>query len=285
MEVSVIIPVYNCESWIEESIRSALHHDCVQEIIVVDDGSTDQTLFIVEQLTKENTKILLYQHPGNINLGRSVSRNLAIGKTSYEWIAFLDADDLFLANRFDGIKEDNNIDGFYGITESLFVEDGPVKLPFEKQTAIQQDVASADLFNFLTCNSEERFSLLTLTVKKSVLLDLGGFDERLEIGEDTDLIWRIAHKYLLSAQKIIVPVAQRRIHPLNSHFSIHHQRNNRYLFYKKWLLTSPQRLCRKAYKRVLNSYLYYHPKKRNSLYMMYLKTNHLLRYHISILFG
>ena len=284
MEVSVIIPVYNCESWIEESIRSALHHVCVKEIIVVDDGSTDQTLFIVEQLTKENTKILLYQHPGGHNQGRSASRNLAISKASYDWIAFLDADDLFLANRFDGILRTENIDGVYGITESLFVEYDN-KQSFEKRTEIQQVVAPEKLFAFLTNNSEERFSILTLIVKKSALLDLGGFDEELEIGEDTDLMWRIAYKYTLCAQKTIHPVSQRRVHQFNSYLSTSPQGNNRYLFYKKWLLTPPHPICYKAFKRVLNSYIYYHPNKEQSLKMFFLKIAHLLRYQMTILLG
>ena len=100
MNISVIIPVYNASGFIKNAVKSAHHFDCVSEIILIEDGSTDSSLEVCEELVYRYDKVSLYSHPNHVNKGAGASRNLGIEKANNKWIAFLDADDIFLENRF-----------------------------------------------------------------------------------------------------------------------------------------------------------------------------------------
>ena len=115
--LSVIIPVYNCERFIEKTIASVIAQPEVTEIIVVNDGSIDGTETLLDQLQKQNSILTIYHHHNKLNKGRSASRNLGIQKATGNYIAFLDADDYFLPNRFANdikvFQENKNCDGIY----------------------------------------------------------------------------------------------------------------------------------------------------------------------------
>ena len=88
---SVVIPLYNKEAFIEDTIKSVLNQTFKDfEILVINDGSTDKSLNIVKQF--ENEKISVHT---NKNSGLSFSRNYGIDKAKANFIAFLDADDLW----------------------------------------------------------------------------------------------------------------------------------------------------------------------------------------------
>ena len=69
MKISVIIPVYNAESFIEKSVKSAAIQKCVKEIILVEDGSNDNTFEKCKDLTKKYKQVRLTTHPNNENRG------------------------------------------------------------------------------------------------------------------------------------------------------------------------------------------------------------------------
>ncbi len=90
MQISVIIPTYNRESLVNEAIDSVLEQTSpANEIIVIDDGSTDSTLFRLEAYQNQ---IKILQQP---NRGISAARNLGIQHAQYDLLAFLDSDDLW----------------------------------------------------------------------------------------------------------------------------------------------------------------------------------------------
>lgn len=89
--VSVIIPVYNGEKFIERAIISVISQNIESKIIVVDDASIDNTAMIVKKLAKQYKQI--YYLRNKINLGVSYSRNLGIRNSNTKYIAYLDADD------------------------------------------------------------------------------------------------------------------------------------------------------------------------------------------------
>lgn len=89
--ISIIIPAYNAQKYIERSVNSCLKQDYLDiEIIIVDDGSKDETLNISRKLQKENSKIRILEKQ---NSGVSAARNLGIQFAKGEYILFLDADD------------------------------------------------------------------------------------------------------------------------------------------------------------------------------------------------
>ena len=98
--ISVIIPVYNSEMYIQKAIESVLEQPEDIEIVIVDDGSTDSSLAICKNMGSKIERIKVFQHPDKKNHGRSASRNLGIENSKGKFIAFLDADDYYLPNRF-----------------------------------------------------------------------------------------------------------------------------------------------------------------------------------------
>lgn len=97
--VSILMPLYNAELWIEESIRSCKEQTYGNwELIVVDDGSTDSSADIVERLASEDHRIRLYRQQ---NAGASAARNEAFRHCSGDYVMYLDADDLMSPNKIE----------------------------------------------------------------------------------------------------------------------------------------------------------------------------------------
>lgn len=94
-KVSVIIPAYNAEKTIERAIKSITGGDSFIEVIVVNDGSTDNTQSIVENLAKEDSRIILINKE---NGGVGAARSVGIKKSTGDYIAFCDSDDWYECN-------------------------------------------------------------------------------------------------------------------------------------------------------------------------------------------
>ncbi len=95
--VSVIIPAFNAATVIERTVRSVIAQSCaVLEILVVDDGSTDETGSVVKRLSADDSRISLLQQE---NRGVSAARNLGIKHARGEYIALLDADDIWFPEK------------------------------------------------------------------------------------------------------------------------------------------------------------------------------------------
>jgi len=102
--VSILIPAYNAEAWIADTIQSALGQTWPEkEIIVVDDGSSDQTLAIAENFRKDGVIVAAQK-----NQGAATARNTAYSKSRGQYIQWLDADDLLapdkIASQFEALK-------------------------------------------------------------------------------------------------------------------------------------------------------------------------------------
>lgn len=94
MKLSIIVPVYNGEKYIREGINALLNQDLAvadYELIVVNDGSTDGTLEILEEIKRKNAHVQLFSQE---NKGLSVTRNVGLEMAKGEYILFVDADDL-----------------------------------------------------------------------------------------------------------------------------------------------------------------------------------------------
>lgn len=117
MKISVIIPVYNAENYVTQAVESALQFDEVYEVILIEDKSPDNALEVCQNLEIKYERVKLFQHSDKGNHGAGASRNLGIEKATGEFIAFLDADDYYLPNRFDAEKklfENQEVDAVYG---------------------------------------------------------------------------------------------------------------------------------------------------------------------------
>ncbi len=97
--ISVIMPAYNTEKYLEESIKSILNQTFTNfEFIIINDGSKDNTKKIIEIYKKKDKRIILLNNPKNLGLQVSLNRGLKLAKGKY--IARMDSDDISLSNRF-----------------------------------------------------------------------------------------------------------------------------------------------------------------------------------------
>ena len=218
--LSVIIPVYNCECFIEKAVASAIEQKQVTEIIVVNDGSTDTTQSILDQLQQQNSILKVFYHQNKANKGRSASRNLGIQKATGDFIAFLDADDYFLPNRFANdfkvFQENKNCDGVYNAVGFHFyraittAEQSQLKL-----NTMTKGIEPEFLFDALISGKYGFFHIDGLTVKKTVFDATGLFNEALVVSEDSDLFWKMALKTRLVGGALEEPLAKRGIHDAN----------------------------------------------------------------------
>ena len=128
-KVSVVMPVYNRERYVRESVESILATAYGNlEIVIVDDGSTDATPRILAELQSRNPGVIrLYDHPGHSNLGFLASVNRGIAELTGEYVCFLDSDDIMLPHRFDTavplLDGDPTLDGVVEVMEILFEDE------------------------------------------------------------------------------------------------------------------------------------------------------------------
>ena len=123
--ISVILPAYNCEKTVEASVRSVLSQTYGKiELIIVDDASSDNTPEICRKLAGNDRRIRIITNPEN--RGRHFSRLNAVKNSNCEWIAFIDADDLWDSVKLEKqleLRDDSGCDIVY--TASAFIdEDG-----------------------------------------------------------------------------------------------------------------------------------------------------------------
>ena len=96
-KTSVIVPVYNTEKYLDECIQSILRQTQKEvEIILVDDGSTDQSYAILEEYSVRHKNIIVLRQK---NMGAGIARNWGIEYANGKYICFMDSDDYYIQNR------------------------------------------------------------------------------------------------------------------------------------------------------------------------------------------
>ena len=225
MEVSVIIPVYNAAAFVRQAAESALAQPETAEVVLVEDGSPDDSLTVCQALAAEYDRVRLFRHPKGANRGASASRNLGIRNSRCPYIAFLDADDFYLPNRFATARAvfeaDPSIDGVYEAI-GTYVED-PTGLarweaigrPADFVTTVSERIAPEQLLEKLLQKKAGYFSPDGLVVKRAVFARTGLFDERLPLFEDTAMMYKLAGVARLAPGSLEQPVAMRRVHAQN----------------------------------------------------------------------
>jgi glycosyltransferase involved in cell wall biosynthesis len=99
--VSVVVPVFNAAPFLEQAVNSALRQPEVGEVVLVDDGSSDDSWLVASALRDAHpARVSLYCHPDRANRGPGESRNLGLRHARCPFVAFLDADDWYLPGYF-----------------------------------------------------------------------------------------------------------------------------------------------------------------------------------------
>jgi len=194
--ISVIIPAYNSEQTIQETIQSVINQTFTDwELIVINDGSTDSTSAIVEAFG--DRRIQLFSYP---NAGASVSRNRGLAKSTGELIAFLDADDLWTADKLQdqlaALQANRQADVAYSWSDCI--DESSNFLRHGGRVTIEGNALPKLLLGDVLENGSNPL------IRRKTLLEIGGFDESLPAGQDWDLYLRLAAKY----QFVTVPRSQ-----------------------------------------------------------------------------
>jgi len=205
--VSVIIPVYNRELLIANTLDSVLNQTYPNlDIIVVNDGSSDKTSEILSAYKNNFSKIITIINQDN--QGQIKARNNGIKKARGEYVAFLDSDDLWLNHKLEKqlpLFNKENIglvfSGNYNINSAGDIIGSE---PFDK-------LITSNIYNDLLV--ENLMAGGSVVIKHKTLVDVGLFDESLEAAENWDLWIRICRKY--DADFIGVPLMKYRIHSGN----------------------------------------------------------------------
>jgi glycosyltransferase involved in cell wall biosynthesis len=170
MKISVVIPNYNHARWLPESIESALNQTLKpHEIIVVDDGSTDNTREVVAQYPVR----YVYQK----NAGLSATRNKGIAESTGDWIALLDADDYWLPQKLELQAAAIRDEEFCYCGTTQFFNDGHTENPEFHDGSRAKAILKHH--NFIDPSS--------VLVRRDVLLQVGGFNVNLPAGEDWEM--------------------------------------------------------------------------------------------------
>jgi len=190
--ISVIIPAYNAEATILETIESVQQQTfCDLEIIVIDDGSSDRTLDLLDTVVDERLKVYSYAHEGV-----SVARNRGIAQATGAYVSFIDADDLWtkdkLSKQLLALQQTEQAGVAYShliyLVESV---DNPENTSFvtgEKPIFTGNIYSDLLLGNFIGNGSN-------ILVRREAIESVGEFDPTLKSCEDWDYFLRLAAKW------------------------------------------------------------------------------------------
>ena len=185
--ISVIIPAYNAEKTIKETIQSVLNQTWQDfELLIINDGSQDATLEVIESI--QDPRIKIFSYP---NAGSSASRNRGIAIAKGEYISFIDADDLWTADKLEAqykaLQENSQAAVAYSWTDHIdesgqFLRSGP-------QQSFTGDVYARLLLEDFIGNGSNPL------IRAQAFAEVGDFDESLAHSEDWDLWLRLAARY------------------------------------------------------------------------------------------
>ncbi|WP_407533726.1 glycosyltransferase family 2 protein [Elizabethkingia miricola] len=186
--ISVVIPMYNSEKTIIQTLESVFSQTYTpSEIIIVNDGSTDNSQTIVEGFIDKNKKIQC-KFINKSNGGVSTARNIGMKNASSDWIALLDSDDEWLPNKLerqiDILAHNPQID-FLGTNRNGEYFHSVFWKKLEHLTKISPKLL---LVKFL-------FVVPTIIFKKEIISNIGYFDESQKYAEEGNYFIRIAQKY------------------------------------------------------------------------------------------
>lgn len=203
--VSVVMPVYNGQKYISESIESILLQVFSDfELIIIDDGSTDNTYSIIEQYAKKDSRIHSYRNSDNLGIAASLNIGLKLARSSL--IARMDADDIAYPHRLTcqyALMQSHPDVAICGSALRVYEQPSNVWRP----PVTHEEISTRLLFECSLCHP-------TIIYRKEIILDrLGGYQAEFNNCEDYELWQRASQLSSIKFANISEPLLSYRIHP------------------------------------------------------------------------
>lgn len=261
--ISVIIPAYNAEKTIQETIESVLNQTHSNlEIIIINDGSQDSTLDIINSI--QDARIKVFSYP---NSGLAASRNRGFHHSVGDYVSFIDADDLWTADKLEAqlkaLQTNSKAAVAYSWTD-LIDESGQFLRSGNHTTANGNVYAQLLLSCFVVSGSNP-------LIRRQAFIEVGGFDESLAASQDFDLYLRLAAQYDYVA--VSSPQVLYRISPNSMSTNVHRHETTSLIVRERAFEQSPEALPQALkrhsianyYKSVLHRFLNAPPSQKRGL--------------------
>lgn len=201
-DLSIIIPVYNCDKYIERCLSNIYRQNLKNfEVIIIDDSSTDNSLKIVQQFCSTHSECSIIRNP--YNKGAGPSRNVGLKVATGKYIIFLDADDYWKMYTISEFI--NQIDDFDLLVGGFWITENNVILDKKNEDEKILDCAEY-ITNMLIPSTQYLYSVLwnKLFLRRIIIENKISFESNITVCED----WPFMLKYLASCRKIkIIPYA------------------------------------------------------------------------------
>jgi len=186
--VSIIIPTYNRAHIIEKAIKSVLNQTYEYfELLIVDDGSKDDTIAVVEAIDDDRIRVLSYGE----NRGQAFARNYGVQNSKYDLIAFQDSDDEWHSDKLEKqMKALANASPEVGMIYTKYHDDDGTIFP---QDWVPMEQRSGRMLPYLLRGN--MIGTPTMLIKKECFLAAGGFNNDLRCVEDYEFVLRFADMY------------------------------------------------------------------------------------------
>ena len=183
--VSIVVPLYNKATSVEATLSSVLSQSMSDvEVIVVDDGSTDTGPQIVATFTDKRLRLFQQQ-----NAGVSAARNAGVHASRADWIAFIDADDVWDSNHLEILLRASRCDGVIVAFSNVRLQRRPERPAIRRSIPAQK---IDDYFAFALSSGGYPISSSSVLVRRDRLLECGLFKVGQTMGEDIDMWCRLA---------------------------------------------------------------------------------------------
>jgi glycosyltransferase involved in cell wall biosynthesis len=233
--VSAIIPNYNYGQYLREAVDSVLAQTYPKiEIIVVDDGSKDESRKIIKSYGKKIKAI--FQE----NQGVSAARNNGVAESSGEFVAFLDADDAWLPAKIEKQMELFSTDPTFGLVHAGIVEMDDAGNRLLERTDGMNGWVSEELLRF------DRPVILGggsgILVRREAFDEVSGFDTRLSTSADWDFFYQVGSRFKVGFVQDVL--ARYRVHGSNMHRNIPLMEHDTTIAWKKAFDTTDEKVLR-----------------------------------------
>ncbi len=179
--VSILVPVYNAASFLRECVASIVGQTYSDlQVVLIDDGSTDDSWHIMQELAHQDKRIELYSKP---NGGVASTRNQLLDKARGEWVLFVDSDDWIEPNTVEELLRVQALGDYDMVCYKLKGQSTGTTICYDKEQAIKK---------FLE-HTSFRGSLCDKLIRRS-LFDKLLFDEHVCYGEDALMVWNVLQR-------------------------------------------------------------------------------------------